>query len=150
MSEIKKTRFLPPYGVLTAMAVMYLLDKFIPLLTWQNSRVIAYFLMISSFLCVLYCAYVFNKYETEIKPFEESKFLILSWPYTLSRNPIYLCMFAFLLGWGLFLQSISAFIVIAYFAIWIHKRFVLQEEMMLKNKFSNEYLAYTQRVRRWL
>jgi len=150
VSEINKTKFLPPYGVLTSMIVMYLLDKFFPVLAWQNTRIVAYVLIAASFLCILYCAYVFHKNKTEIKPFEESSLLILSWPYTVSRNPIYLCMFVFLLGWGVFLQSISIFIVVVVFAIWIHNKFVLQEEIMLEDRFSDEYLAYKDRVRRWL
>ena len=149
MPEIKKSRLLPPYGVFISMIVMYFLAKYIPLLTWHDSHLIAYVLMLSPFLCILYCAYIFYKHETEIKPFEESSFLILSWPYTVSRNPIYLCMVVFLLGWGMFLQSISAFIIIVIFPIWIHNKFILQEEMMLEEKFLDDYLAYKQRVRRW-
>lgn len=132
------------------MIVMYLLAKFIPIMAWQNTRIFAYALMLGSFMCILYCAYIFHKYKTEIKPFEESSFLILSWPYTISRNPIYLCMFIFLIGWGIFLQSMTAFIVIVVFAIWIHNKFVLQEEVMLEEKFSDDYLSYKYRVRRWV
>jgi protein-S-isoprenylcysteine O-methyltransferase Ste14 len=150
MLQIKKTKFLPPYGVLASMAVMYLLSMFFPIFTWQNTQFISYLLLASSFLCILYCAYVFHKNKTEIKPFKESSFLILSWPYTISRNPIYICMIVFLFGWGLLLQSISAFIVIPVFALWIHNKFVLQEEIMLEDTFSSDYLAYKNRVRRWI
>ncbi len=149
MSEIKKTRLLPPYGVLISMAVMYFLAEYIPLLTWHDTRLIAFVLMLCPFMCILYCAYVFYKNETEIKPFEKASFLILSWPYTVSRNPIYLCMVVFLFGWGMFLQSISAFIIIVIFTIWIHNKFILQEEIMLEENFSDDYLAYKKCVRRW-
>lgn len=150
MPQINKTKFLPPYGVLTSMIVMFLLDKFIPIIVWQNTRIISYLVLACSFLCILYCAYVFYKHKTDIEPFKESSFLILSWPYTVTRNPIYLCMILFLLGWGMFLQSISAFIVIPIFALWIHNKFVLQEEIMLEDKFSKDYLSYKHRVRRWV
>ena len=150
MPRIKKTKFLPPYGVLSSMIVMYLMSRFLPLMSWQNTRVISYLLMGASFVCILYCAYVFYKHKTEIKPFKESSFLILAWPYTISRNPIYVCMLVFLFGWGLFLQSLSAFLVIPVFAVWIHYTFVLQEEIMLEDRFSDEYLVYKNRVRRWI
>lgn len=65
MSKVNKTKFLPPYGVLTSMIVMYLLDKFFPVLTWQNTRIISYLLLAGSFLCILYCAYIFYKNKTE-------------------------------------------------------------------------------------
>ncbi len=150
MPQINKTKFLPPYGVLTSMIVMFLLDKFTPIIAWQNTRIISYLVLACSFLCILYCAYVFYKHKTDIEPFKESSFLILSWPYTISRNPIYICMIVFLLGWGMFLQSISVFIVIPVFALWIHNKFVLQEEIMLEDKFAHDYLTYKQRVRRWI
>lgn len=150
MLKINKTKFLPPYGALTSVVVMYFLDRFIPVIAWQNTRIISYLIMACSFLCILYCAYVFYKHKTNIEPFKESSFLILSWPYTVTRNPIYLCMVLFLFGWGMFLQSMSAFIVILGFALWIQYKFVLQEEIMLEDKFSQDYLAYKQRVRRWL
>jgi protein-S-isoprenylcysteine O-methyltransferase Ste14 len=132
------------------MIVMFLLDKLIPIIAWQNTRIISYLVLACSFLCILYCAYVFYKHKTDIEPFKESSFLILSWPYTISRNPIYICMIVFLLGWGMFLQSISVFIVIPVFALWIHNKFVLQEEIMLEDKFAQDYLTYKQRVSRWI
>ena len=150
MSKVNKTKFLPPYGVLTSMSVMYLLDKFFPVLSWQNTRIIAYLLLAGSFLCVLYCAYIFYKNKTHIEPFKVSSFLILSWPYTVTRNPIYLCMCIFLTGWAMFLMSISAVVAIPVFAFWIHYKFVLQEEVMLEEKFSQDYLTYKNRVRRWI
>ena len=150
MPQINKIRFLPPYGVLIFMVLMYLLDKYFPIVAWQNTRTISYLLLASSILCILYCAYIFHKHKTEIKPFEESSFLILSWPYTMSRNPIYLCMTIFLFGWGVFLQSISAFIVIPVFVLWIHNKFIMQEEVMLEDTFSNDYCDYKNRVRRWI
>ncbi len=149
MPQIKKTKFLTPYAVLVSMVVMYLLASFLPISTWQGSKIIAYVLMSGSFLCILYCALIFHKHKTDIKPFEESSFLILAWPYTVSRNPIYFCMIIFLLGWGVFLQTLSAFVIIPIFALWVHYTFVLQEEIMLQDRFSNDYLAYKNKVRRW-
>ncbi len=93
---------------------------------------------------------MFHRHKTAIKLFEQSTFLILNWPYTISRNSIYLCMIVFLIGWGLWLQSLIVFTIIPMFAWWIHKRFVLQEELILEDQFSDNYLAYKNRVRRWI
>ena len=150
MSKIKKTKLLPPYLVLGSMFLMYLLDRVWPIYIWHNTRLFAYIVMSSAFLCILYCAYIFHKNNTEIKPLEESRHLILSWPYNFSRNPIYLCMILFLIGWCLWLQSASCLVVVIIFAVWIHYRFILQEEQMLQDTFGNVYREYKQRVRRWL
>lgn len=148
--QIKKTKLLPPYLLVMSLIVMYLLDKYFPLFEWQGTSLLGIVLMLSGFLCILYCAYQFHNHHTEIKPLEESTFLILSWPYTISRNPIYLCMILFLVAWCLFLQSISCVMIVIAFSIWINFRFVLLEEVMLEKTFGGEYLAYKQTTRRWL
>ena len=150
MSEVRKTKLIPPYLVAGAMLAMFVLDRYLPIYQWQDTRLFAYGLMLQAFLCILYCAYLFHKHNTEIKPLEESSFLILSWPYTISRNPIYLCMVIFLSGWCLWLQSVSGVLVIVLFALWINYRFILQEEAMLEKTFGDDYTSYKQQVRRWL
>lgn len=150
MAEVKKTKLLPPYLVIGAMLIMFGLDRYLPIIEWQYTRSLAYVLMPGAFLCILYCAYIFHKHDTEIKPLEESSYLILNWPYTISRNPIYLCMAIFLIAWCLWLESLSCLIVVVVFVLWIHFRFVLQEEKMLEARFGENYLAYKKRVRRWL
>ncbi len=150
MTQVRKTKFLPPLVVLISMSAMFLLDKYFPIISWQHTKHIGTLILLLSFLLILYCAYLFNKHNTAIKPFDESTFLILSWPYTLSRNPIYLSMLLFLFGWVIFLESISAVFILPIFIVWIHFRFVLQEAVMLTNQFGEDYIAYKNSVRRWL
>lgn len=150
MPDVRKTKLIPPYLVAGAMIAMFVLDRYLPVYHWQDTKLFAYGLMLQAILCIFYCAYLFHKHNTEIKPLEESSFLILAWPYTISRNPIYLCMIIFLFGWCLWLQSLSCVLVIIVFPLWMHYRFVLQEEQMLTSAFSEDYASYKQQVRRWL
>lgn len=147
---VRKTKILPPFLVLASMLIMLLLDKFSPLLVWYNTKVVGTIVLVISFLIILYCAYLFHNKKTAIKPFGESTFLILAWPYTMSRNPIYLSMTISLLGWGLWLQSLSVFLIVPLFMLWLHYRFVLQEEIMLTQRFKDDYMHYKNRVRRWV
>lgn len=150
MTEVKKTKLIPPYLVASSMLAMFILDRYLPLYEWRHTQWLGFSFMLLAFLCIVYCAYLFHKNHTEIKPLEESSFLILSWPYTISRNPIYLCMIIFLVGWCLWLQSISSLLIVIIFSAWIHYRFVLQEETMLEKTFGQFYLTYKSYTRRWL
>ena len=107
------------------------------------------FVMSMAILGVLYCAYLFRLADTSIKPFTESSKLIQRWPYSQSRNPIYVFMAIFLIGFSIWLQTLSPLILIPFFMLWIHCRFILQEEIMLEKQFGDAYLAYKNQVRRW-
>ena len=70
--------------------------------------------------------------------------------YRLSRNPIYLGWFLFVLGQGV--KNVSLFqIVVSFLMIGLlHWAVVLREEKYLEDMFGSEYLQYRARVRRWL
>ena len=142
MPPASKTRLLPPVIVMIAMPLMWLLDKYWPVVSWPGTQAIGAFFLAVSFAGTVYCAWLFHRHKTAIKPFEQASFLILAWPYTLTRNPVYLLMIIFLAGWALYLASLTPFLIIPLFAGWIHYRFVLREEVMLKNQFQQDYLNY--------
>ncbi len=149
-TKIKKTKILPPIYVFSSMIAMYVVHRYVPIFTIQETRLPGIVVIIIGVGGVLYCAYLFYREKTPIKPFEESSVLIYSWPYTMTRNPIYLSMIIFLIGFSLWLGSVSSYLVIPLFTIWIHTRFVLQEEYLLEQRFAEKYLTYKNQVRRWL
>jgi protein-S-isoprenylcysteine O-methyltransferase Ste14 len=99
---------------------------------------------------VLWAAGIFRRVGTAIKPFEPSTVLVISGPYRISRNPIYLGMVCALVGVGVALGSLAPFVVVPFFGYWIDRRFIRVEESMLGETFGSEYHAYKTRVRRWL
>lgn len=150
MTRDGRTKILPPYLVILCMLGMYTLDRYLPVVSLHVPAVISWLVMFLALLCLFYSAYLFHQHRTNIKPFEEPRFLIQSWPYNWSRNPIYLFMIVFLAGWGLWLQSVSCFLVVLLFSVWLHFRFVLPEEQLLKKIFGDAYFDYKSSVRRWL
>jgi protein-S-isoprenylcysteine O-methyltransferase Ste14 len=70
-------------------------------------------------------------------------------PYRFTRNPMYLGHLIFLLGLALTFWSWFAMIILAYRALWFHRR-VLQDERRLEGLFGAEYAAYRSRVKRWI
>jgi len=93
---------------------------------------------------------LFKKKKTTVKPYEESDVLIVSGPFTYTRNPMYLGMLAFLLGISMLTGAISTIIPVIVFFIIIHLFYILPEEKMLKEKFGKDYLDFKAKVRRWL
>jgi protein-S-isoprenylcysteine O-methyltransferase Ste14 len=63
---------------------------------------------------------------------------------------MYLGMLSILLGVAFLLGSLSSFIGLPLFVLLITTQQIIPEEMILTNKFGQEYLDYKHRVRRWL
>jgi len=92
----------------------------------------------------------FKRHQTTVKPFERSSALITAFPFSISRNPMYLGLTAILLGIAVLLGSVSALLPVVAFAILMDRRFVRVEERMLAERFGEEWARYQGRVRRWL
>ncbi len=91
----------------------------------------------------------FTRHQTTVKPFEESSALITGFPFSLTRNPMYLGMALLLLGVALLLGTVSSIAPVVGFAILMDLRFVRIEEDMLAQQFGDEWERYRTRVRRW-
>ncbi|HTP07584.1 MAG TPA: isoprenylcysteine carboxylmethyltransferase family protein [Anaerolineae bacterium] len=92
----------------------------------------------------------FHKAHTTVKPFEESLALVTDGVFRMSRNPMYLGFALILIGIAILLRSLSPYVIILVFVIWIQRMFITVEERMLAEKFGEEWQAYKQSTRRWL
>lgn len=92
----------------------------------------------------------FKRHETTVKPFQDSSALITAFPFSVSRNPMYLGMTLVLLGVALLLGTASALLPAAAFPIVMDLRFVRVEERMLADRFGDQWKRYRDRVRRWV
>lgn len=106
-------------------------------------------LMAVAVCLALVCVWQFWRAKTHIEPWQPTSRIIISGVYRFSRNPVYLAMFVFQVGLGLWL--LNGWIVLcgsltlrllSYFAI-------RKEEAYLLAKFGDEYQSYMQQVRRW-
>ena len=70
--------------------------------------------------------------------------------YRFTRNPMYLGMLTWLAGWGIYLGSLSPLIMLPVFIWVLTVQQIIPEETVLAEKFGDDYLAYKQKVRRWL
>jgi len=76
--------------------------------------------------------------------------------YRVSRNPMYMALFLFLIGFVLMAWQAGSVtgLITAGVALWIagtiHWSSVLTEERFLKSKYGDEYLSYKKRVARYI
>ena len=92
----------------------------------------------------------FKKFNTTVKPFEESRALITVGTFRLTRNPMYMGMTLILLGLCIFLGSLSGYLILIIFVLVMDLKFIKNEETMLSEKFKSDWQVYKKKVRRWL
>ena len=107
-------------------------------------------LMALALALIVWSAALFRRAGTNIRPYLPSTALVIAGPYRYTRNPMYLGMAGMLLGAGVYLGSITPFIVIPAFMALLTERFILPEEAKMEAAFGQPYLEYKARVRRWL
>jgi protein-S-isoprenylcysteine O-methyltransferase Ste14 len=93
---------------------------------------------------------LFASRGTTFLPYREPSAIVVSGPYRLSRNPMYLGLILLYLGLAVWTQIwwALAFLPLPLFVL---TRYIIPlEEAQLRRRFGEEYAAYTTRVRRWL
>ena len=91
-----------------------------------------------------------NRQNTTVKPFEESRVLITSGVYRLSRNPMYLGMALIILGVAVFLGSATPFLIAILLPLLLHWKFINPEEAMLSRSFGKVFTEYRTHTRKWI
>ena len=92
----------------------------------------------------------FKKHNTPVKPLEKSTALVTNGVFRVSRNPMYLGCVLILFGIAICMGSLTPYIVIFLFAIFIDIVFIRFEEQKLEETFGEAWLEYKKRVRRWV
>ena len=69
--------------------------------------------------------------------------------FAVSRNPIYVGFFLFLLGQFLVFTSWTTLTALGFAAVVFHRQ-VLREEEFMRQRYGREYAEYCSRVRRYV
>jgi len=132
----KKRRIIPPVYLFLALALMWLLQRFVPVHQYIDTPV-AYAGVIPVLFGIAMAAIsagMFVKAHTGL----------------ITRNPMYLGMFLMLFGVAFLLGSVSTLLPLLLFILVIRYNFVLGEERFLEAAFGQSYLEYKSEVRRWI
>ena len=76
--------------------------------------------------------------------------LVTGGVFRLTRNPMYLSLLLYLLGWAAYLSNWLALLLVPVFVLYINELQIKPEERALSALFGAEYASYKARVRRWL
>ena len=107
-------------------------------------------LVVLGFSCMMWARILFTSQNTTLFVGRPSSQLVCDGPFRFSRNPMYVGVMVFLVGLALwvgtgpfYLAAPVTFLVLNFFHI-------PREERMLHEMFSERYLAYSKKARRWL
>lgn len=107
-------------------------------------------LMSAGIILVYWTNFILLRNKTSVRAFENASVLIISGPYSFSRNPIYLGMGLILFGFAVVLGSLLPFIFPVLFLVSMNSIILPAEEIRLELLFGKEYLSYKMKVRRWI
>jgi protein-S-isoprenylcysteine O-methyltransferase Ste14 len=143
---------MPPAYLLSAMVMMAFLHLVLPLrqvvtLPWRLVGILP--LVLGLALNVTADARL-KQCRTTVKPFQRPAALVTNGVYRMTRNPMYLGFVLILLGVALLLGSLSAFFIIPPVAVLMEAVFIRREERLMDGTFGREWLAYREKVRRWI
>lgn len=135
-------------------AVMWGVAQFTPALQMQASlrlAVAAAFFLIGLAIVALGGA-SFRRAGTTVNPLkpENTSSLVVTGIYHYTRNPMYLGFASALVGWAVYLEAPFALLGPLFFVLFITRFQIIPEERELNAKFGQEFVAYRERVRRWL
>jgi len=145
-------RFNPPFYFVAAIVVMAALHELLPVKTiidypWVITGL--FFLLAGGILNIV-ADQTFKQHDTTVKPKQETTTLVTKGVYKKHRHPMYLGLTLMLLGFALLLGSITPFIVVAVFAIFMDVFYIRFEESKLESTFGREWKEYHGRTRRWI
>ena len=92
----------------------------------------------------------FRAAGTSEKPWIAPKAFVVSGPYLLTRNPMYVGMALILLGTAAIRNSPPMLLAPAGFITTVTLTWIRYEEFILTKRFGKSYAAYRSRVGRWL
>jgi protein-S-isoprenylcysteine O-methyltransferase Ste14 len=92
----------------------------------------------------------FRRRSTAIIPFHPATTIVMTGPYRLTRNPMYIGMSVQYSGVALLLDTWWAFALLPVVVAIIDRQVIAREERYLSSAFGAEYDSYRSRVRRWI
>ena len=142
----------PPIWLVIGLGVIFALDAYLPgaRFTGQVSWITGAGAILSGLVLLILAGGLFKQAETDLVPFKSVTALVDSGVFRFTRNPMYLGMTLVLMGTALTVGAVTALLVPPAFMLIIQFRFILQEEVMLRGIFGQEFEDYCQRVRRWI
>lgn len=144
----------PPLIAVLFIAAMFVLGWLIPAFNFDfaGQRWIAMVLLIAGFMPAALAGKRFFDAKTTILPdrISETSSLVTDGIYQYTRNPMYLGMALVIAAAGIGRGSWLMPLAVAGFVLVINRVQIAPEEVGLEKLFGQDYVAYCQKVRRWI
>ena len=145
-------KFPPPIVFILFMFLAYGIHYFLAIEISSMSYLlyIGSFIVMLGFIILLIASVSFKRAQTNIQPWKPTTQIISSGIFAYSRNPIYLSFCFVTMGIGLIVNSLWVTLSVIPSIVVIFFHAIKKEELYLENKFGQTYLAYKEKVRRWI
>ena len=146
---IQKPIVPPPVIFIGSVLIMAYLPNPYP---FKINALAVYSIVLVSSAIAFFSLWQFYKSKANIHPIhlEKSNVFVVNGIYRFSRNPMYLSLTGLLVAWAIYLQSAVSFLGVFLFIYLITQWQIKPEEYWLEKKFGESYLAYKNKVRRWI
>lgn len=123
-------------------------------LTWDTIKIVpgdvGLWLGLAGFLFMIWAWWLFKKRSAPLCPTARTDKLIMTGPYILSRNPMYLGMTLICFSGAIYLESLILYIATIIYFSTLQFIFIPYEENKLELTLGADYIAYKKKVRKWL
>jgi len=150
-SALMNTKIHPPLLAVALILITLILHFVLP-----EDRLVGWHHVIGLLLVALgaglssFAAAIFQARDTTKNPYGDPATFVVQAPYTWTRNPMYLGTTTALLGLATFFSSIVMLLAPIAFFIVIDRMVIPREEETMDRLFSQQYVDYKNRVRRWV
>ena len=146
---------LPPIAFFAAVLLTFALDRWLALGALNDIPRLPLVVVGGAFMAVALLIAVtgilaFKRAETNVNPYQPALNIVRDGPYRFTRNPMYLGMIMFVLGFGIAMATLWGLILACLLWALLHWGVVLPEEKYLTDKFGDDYRALLSSTRRWL
>jgi len=145
----------PPLLFLGALALGSVLTLILPIgpgLASPNGPGLAvgFIFMALGLTLAIFSVRAFHRAGTDVVPGHPATALVITGPYHITRNPIYVGFVLVYFGLSIVLTSIWVLVLLIPVLMILQRGVVMAEEAYLERKFGDAYRHYTERVPRWL
>ena len=142
----------PPLTYLLTLVLGLVLDRrsHVPLLPRGVARILGWPLLGGGVLLNGWFNLTMRRADTPIDPRKPVSKLTTEGPFRYTRNPAYLSLTMVYVGIALLRNALWAILLLPLVLFAIQRDQIEREERYLERTFGEEYLAYKERVRRWV
>lgn len=149
-------RFPPPILPIVTIIAGHILGRFFPILAeydlpapqryWIGGLIAAAAVLVLG----VWPVRQFKQSGQDVTPWTPTPEIVVSGPYKFTRNPMYLMMILFCIGFAIILSDIWILLLTPACGWLIYHLAIRHEEVYLEEKFGDSYRRYKQDVGRWL